>query len=102
MNLKVYAKQAQAFAVQYEQLAPEAVHADWLSYLPKSGKALDIGAGTGRDAAWLVKQGLSVYAVEPVAAMRQQAEVFHPDSGIHWIDDTLPLSERMISSIFSD
>ncbi|MGK5094409.1 methyltransferase domain-containing protein [Deltaproteobacteria bacterium TL4] len=58
--------------------------------MPKSGKTLDIGAGTGRDAAWLVRQGLSVFAVEPVAAMRQQAEVFHPEAGIHWIDDTLP------------
>ncbi|WP_242065492.1 bifunctional 2-polyprenyl-6-hydroxyphenol methylase/3-demethylubiquinol 3-O-methyltransferase UbiG [Trichocoleus sp. FACHB-262] len=51
---------------------------------------LDIGAGSGRDAAWLADQGHEVVAVEPAAAMREAGQCLHPDSRIRWIDDCLP------------
>lgn len=51
---------------------------------------LDIGAGTGRDAAWIAGRGHQVYAVEPSAAMRTIARTLHPDRRISWIDARLP------------
>jgi 2-polyprenyl-3-methyl-5-hydroxy-6-metoxy-1,4-benzoquinol methylase len=54
------------------------------------GRALDIGAGTGGDAAALAAMGHSVLAVEPTEEMRRQATTLHPASGIEWLDDSLP------------
>ena len=60
-----------------------------------SGKlALDIGAGTGRDAAWLAGIGYQVVAAEPAAGMRRVAAARHGDIGVRWIDDALPGLER--------
>ena len=51
---------------------------------------LDVGAGSGRDSAWLAARGADVVAVEPSAAMREEALSYHPDVSIRWIDDVLP------------
>ena len=51
---------------------------------------IDIGAGTGRDAAALATKGFEVIAVEPSAAMRAEGARLHPDTRVQWIDDRLP------------
>jgi SAM-dependent methyltransferase len=51
---------------------------------------LDIGSGTGRDAAWFAEMGHRVLAVEPTQAMRLPAMALHPHPGIEWLDDSLP------------
>ena len=51
---------------------------------------IDIGAGSGRDAAWLDGLGHRVLAVEPTKAMRDRAQTLHPNPGIEWLDDSLP------------
>jgi SAM-dependent methyltransferase len=51
---------------------------------------LDIGAGTGRDAAALAVRGHTVVAVEPTAEMRAHGQRLHPSPDITWIDDSLP------------
>ncbi|SCG08174.1 hypothetical protein GA0115255_123563 [Streptomyces sp. Ncost-T6T-2b] len=49
-----YAEAADALAVQYEQVTFEDVHRDVLHLLPSApARILDVGAGTGRDAAAL-------------------------------------------------
>ncbi|MEQ1853976.1 MAG: class I SAM-dependent methyltransferase, partial [Chthoniobacteraceae bacterium] len=55
-----------------------------------NGIVLDVGAGTGRDAAWLASRGLEVVAVEPSTAMREEARRRHADARIQWINDSLP------------
>jgi len=52
--------------------------------------ALDIGAGTGVDSAWLAKHGHDVVAVEPVAAFREAGIKLHSSPKIEWLDDSLP------------
>ena len=80
-----------SLAVQYESLDPEKLHADILHWLPRlPASVIDIGAGSGRDAAWFASKGYSVLAVEPSATMREEGRRRHPDSGITWIDDSLP------------
>lgn len=53
-------------------------------------QVLDIGAGSGRDAAAFSKRGHTVTAVEPTDAMRQAAQSLHDDTPITWVDAALP------------
>lgn len=85
-----YADEADRLAVQYESVTFEQVHAAVLHLLPPPGRALDIGAGTGRDAAALAARGFSVVAVEPTAELRAHGMSLHAGSAIDWIDDGLP------------
>ena len=67
------------------------IHAGALPFLPaRPGLMLDIGAGSGRDAAWFAAQGWEVVAAEPAAALRQDAARRHPSPQIRWVDDRLP------------
>ena len=52
---------------RYESVAAETVHGWLVDLLPNApALVLDIGAGTGRDAAWLASRGLEVVAVRAV------------------------------------
>jgi len=92
-----YAEQAEELAVRYEGIDFEAKHAAVLPLLPAApASAMDIGAGTGRDAAWLAERGYRVVAVEPTEAMRSRAIALHPSPAIEWIDDSLPALRRVV------
>lgn len=81
-----------ALAAQYEAVSAADVHPglDALFADRSERLALDIGAGSGRDAAWLASLGFDVTAVEPSSAMRSEAQRYHRDATIRWIDDQLP------------
>ncbi|GGV89118.1 hypothetical protein GCM10015535_42080 [Streptomyces gelaticus] len=86
-----YAEAADALAVQYEEVTFDEVHRDVLRFVPVNpGRILDVGAGTGRDAAALAARGHRVVAVEPTPELRHHAQRLHPGSGIEWVDDALP------------
>lgn len=57
---------------------------------PPPARILDIGAGTGRDAAWLSQRGYEVTAIEPVAGLRQVGMKLHATDRIDWRDGMLP------------
>lgn len=91
-----YDREAARLAQVYEGLAPQTIHAAFLPHLPaKPGLALDIGAGSGRDAAWLAGMGHSVVAVEPSAGFIAEGEKRHGDKPIHWLRDGLPALESL-------
>ena len=74
------------------------MHDPILGLLPESvidGLALDVGGGSGRDAAWLARRGYQVVAVEPAAGMRAEAMRRHPDAAIRWLDDRLPALSKV-------
>jgi protein-L-isoaspartate O-methyltransferase len=85
-----YERHAPQVAGSYEALPPERLHG-WLNGLMPAVPALvlDIGAGTGRDAAWFAGLGHDVVAVEPAAAMRAEATRRHPGPRIRWLNDRL-------------
>jgi HAD superfamily hydrolase (TIGR01509 family) len=87
-----YAAQAEALLEQYEGVSFEEVHRRVLPLLPPTpAEALDLGAGTGRDAAALAARGYRVTAVEPVAELRELGQRRHADAGIAWVAGSLPL-----------
>src|SRR5690348_12800494 len=58
----------------------------WSAGLPdRSCRVLDVGAGTGLDATWLVERGHEVIAVEPSAGMRWAAEENESNCQVRWI-----------------
>ncbi len=86
-----YAEEADTLAKAYESLAFADVHRKVLHLIPASPcRVLDIGAGTGRDAAGLARLGHAVTAIEPTAELRAHGLRLHADVAIEWIDDGLP------------
>jgi SAM-dependent methyltransferase len=86
-----YGAEADKLALQYERVSFAHVHRHTLRLFPASpGRVLDIGAGTGRDAAALAALGHRVVAAEPTAEMRAHGQRLHADQDIEWVDDALP------------
>jgi 2-polyprenyl-3-methyl-5-hydroxy-6-metoxy-1,4-benzoquinol methylase len=86
-----YSDEAEALVRQYESISFGDVHKPFLHLIPKPpARVLDIGAGTGRDAAGLAAMGHIVTAVEPTAELRMRAMKLHPSPRIEWLDDSLP------------
>lgn len=76
---------------QWDQIAVETAPAPALALLSgRPGRALDVGAGSGRVSAWLAARGWSVDAVEPMAQFRAHAAAVHQSAGARWLDDALP------------
>jgi SAM-dependent methyltransferase len=86
-----YAEEAPELLLRYESIAFTDAHAAILHLIPSEPCAvLDIGSGTGRDAAALAAIGHRVVAVEPTDEMRQGAIALHHSPRIEWLDDSLP------------
>jgi SAM-dependent methyltransferase len=86
-----YAEEAEELFRVYESFPAADAHRAVLHLIPTSpGCILDIGSGTGRDAAWFVSMGHRVVAVEPTDAMRIPAMALHPSPQIEWLNDCLP------------
>ena len=91
-----YAREAAELIVRYEALSFSEAHSEVLHLLPAAPSTiLDIGSGTGRDAAYLAAIGHEVVAIEPTDALRIAASQLHPNPSIEWIDDGLPHLARI-------
>ena len=90
-SIRWYQENAREAAKQYEAVSAEDVHGWLKKFLPEeSGRVLDIGAGSGRDAAWFSEQGRQVVAVEPSAEMSKEGKRRHSGANIRWRNDSLP------------
>jgi SAM-dependent methyltransferase len=80
-----------ALAERYEAVSAAELHGPVADLLPAApARALDVGAGSGRDAAWLAELGHEVLAAEPSATFRAEGARRHADPAITWVDDQLP------------
>ena len=88
--MNYYSANASALACRYNSLDPESLHASWSRLIPDDpGIALDIGAGSGRDANWLAEKGWDVVAVEPCMKFQELAKSAS-HANVIWQDDELP------------
>jgi SAM-dependent methyltransferase len=86
-----YAEEAPDLLKRYESISFAETHRSVMHLIPNEPcRVLDIGAGTGRDAAGFAAMGHRVVAVEPTEAMRRGAMALHPSPLIEWLDDSLP------------
>jgi protein-L-isoaspartate O-methyltransferase len=87
-----YAEDADRFTKKVESISFADIHARILHLIPTVPvRVLDIGAGSGRDAAAFAAMGHDVVAVEPIAELRDRAACSHLSPKIEWLDDSLPL-----------
>ncbi|NLY65326.1 MAG: class I SAM-dependent methyltransferase [Alcaligenaceae bacterium] len=95
-----YAEKPEKFAKDYESVSFEKVHKPVMRFYPldKPASILDVGAGTGRDAAALAQTGHFVDAVEPTAGMREQGQKLHAGQQINWINDSLPQLHSVVQN----
>lgn len=83
---------------RFEKFSFAVLHDPILPLLPPApGRVLDIGAGSGRDAAGFASLGYRVVAVEPTPGLRQRASELHASPSIEWVDDSLPDLARIIA-----
>jgi SAM-dependent methyltransferase len=93
-----YAEQADLCIERWEAMSFAELHKGIVHLLPQApARVLDVGAGSGRDAAALAARGYEVVAVEPVDTFRMDAASRHPSSAIDWVDDALPELPRVCS-----
>jgi len=91
-----YAAEAASLLAQYESITFQQAQSSVLHLIPSGPcRVLDIGAGTGRDAAGFAALGHRVVAVEPTDELRGAAMALHPDPNIEWVDDGLPDLARL-------
>lgn len=77
-TLDYYKTHAPELVRRYESIGPGVSRYFGVAF-PKGARVLDLGAGTGRDAARLARDGYEAWGVEPSDAMREVALETHPD-----------------------
>jgi SAM-dependent methyltransferase len=86
-----YAEEAPELLKGYESISFADTHRLVMHLIPTSpSRVLDIGSGTGRDAAGFAALRHLVVAVEPTEELRHGAMALHPSPMIEWLDDSLP------------
>ncbi|MER5635894.1 class I SAM-dependent methyltransferase [Kitasatospora sp. NPDC002227] len=86
-----YGESAAALVEQYESVTFAEVHREMLGLLPAApARVLDIGAGSGRDAAELARRGHRVVAAEPTPELLALGREIHADQPVEWVADALP------------
>ncbi len=90
-TIEHYSEKARHYYDLYNSVEAESVHSDWKAFLQtaKKGNALDVGAGRGRDANWLAKQGWKVTASEPADELRNLAQA-NSHNSVTWCNACLP------------
>jgi len=87
-----YDEAAKSTAANYEALDTRPIVTPILEYLPAGGRLLDLGCGSGRDAAFFLKQGYDVTGLDGSEAMLREASTYHPELLGRLIHHALPES----------
>lgn len=100
-NISFYSDNSTTLFDQYQSLSFDIVHQSWLNAvnLSKYKTALDIGAGSGRDALALSQLGVCVTAIEPAQSLRDKG-VELTGNKVNWKSDTLPELSSLSENTF--
>ncbi|WP_318528607.1 class I SAM-dependent methyltransferase [Aeromonas hydrophila] len=103
VSLAYYQYHAHELAARYQQIPARAVHGDWLRLLEPwlvvaPRRLLDVGAGSGRDAAFLagLNSGNNVVAVEPCHAFSALGQHHTRTLAVTWVNDSMPALSHVI------
>jgi SAM-dependent methyltransferase len=99
-NINTYDKQAEALARSYDSVqTPDIIPAFTRRVLAlgtgAGHKALDIGCGSGRDAAWLARQGFDVVACDGSTEMIRLAAQNNGAANIRYLADDAPALHKV-------
>ena len=96
-TLNDYSQNAQKYIADYESeaKAPQFLYNLAHVHFKKGGLTYDIGAGTGRDAAYLLESGFDCKAVEPIAEFLNHIKLKYPK--IRSVQDQLPALSKIES-----
>lgn len=82
-TLNYYSQNSLKVAERYESADVTQLHEFLLSSLRPGGRLLELGCGSGRDAAFMIRQGFRVLATDGSASMVEQAKLHHPELAGH-------------------
>jgi 2-polyprenyl-3-methyl-5-hydroxy-6-metoxy-1,4-benzoquinol methylase len=91
-----YDEMSESLLERYEQVTFPEIHEDLVKLaLERSGWALDVGCGSGRDAAWLAEKNWRVVAIDPSFPLLRGAQRLHRSPRITWLQDGLPALSKV-------
>jgi ubiquinone/menaquinone biosynthesis C-methylase UbiE len=95
-TLKHYQDHAEDLAVRYEQAEVLSLQTMLLQVFRKGSHVLELGCGSGRDAAFLRKHHLNITALDGSESMIQRAKERHPEITFlhHILPEPLPFEDR--------
>ena len=78
-TIRYYQQHAEELAQRYERAEVANLHQRLLHTFSPGAQLLEIGCGSGREAAFLCAQGYEVQGIEPAPAMIDRALYLHPE-----------------------
>jgi SAM-dependent methyltransferase len=78
-TFRYYQNYASELARRYETADVQNLHKRLLATFPAGYRLLEIGCGSGREAAFLFSSGYEVHCIEPSQMMIEKALQYHPD-----------------------
>ena len=89
-TLNYYSQNSLKVAERYESADVTQLHDFLSSSLEPGGRLLELGCGSGRDAAFMVSQGFKVLATDGSVSMVEQTKLHHPELATHAVHLKLP------------
>ena len=89
-TLNYYGQNSLEVARRYESADVTQLHEFLSSSLKPGGRLLELGCGSGRDAAFMVSRGFRVLATDGSASMVEQTKSHHPELAEHVVHLELP------------
>jgi len=86
-----YDQHVSALTQRYEAANMSTIHELLLHHLPRGCSVLEIGCGSGRDAAFLFKNRYQVTAIDASANMIAAAQAHHPEMKDRFVQASMPL-----------
>jgi SAM-dependent methyltransferase len=99
-TLGVYDRDAAEIAERHRAGAHEKLHEALVNHFLKGQPTADIGAGSGRDTAWLIANGFPAVAYEPSAGMRQELAATYPAIDVR--EAALPALDAIPDAAFAN